>query len=77
MKNRPFVAKMKMADVVSANHTLILAMPRFGISLGFGDRSVQEICAQYGLSVDFVSNTADATKQRLLQMQQKQQEKTE
>lgn len=29
------------------------------------------------LSVDFVSNTADATKQRLLQMQQKQQEKTE
>ena len=54
MKNRPFVAKMKMADVVSANHTLILAMPRFGISLGFGDRSVQEICAQYGLSVDFV-----------------------
>ena len=54
MKNRHFVAKMKMADVVSANHTLILAMPRFGISLGFGDRSVQEICAQYGLSVDFV-----------------------
>ena len=29
------------------------------------------------LSVDFVSNTADATKQRLLQMQQKQQEKNE
>ncbi|MBR4803281.1 MAG: hypothetical protein IK032_01425 [Bacteroidales bacterium] len=29
------------------------------------------------LSVDFVSNTADATKQRLLRMQQKQQEKTE
>ena len=45
---------MKMADVVAANHTLILAMPRFGISLGFGERSVQEICEQYGLPVDFV-----------------------
>lgn len=45
---------MKMADVVAANHTLILAMPRFGISLGFGERSVQEICDQYGLPVDFV-----------------------
>ena len=43
-----------MADVVAANHTLILAMPRFGIPLGFGDRSVQEICEQYGLPVDFV-----------------------
>ena len=45
---------MKMADVVAANHTLILAMPRFGISLGFGEHSVQEICEQYGLPVDFV-----------------------
>ena len=45
---------MKIADVVAANHTLILAMPRFGISLGFGERSVQEICEQYGLPVDFV-----------------------
>ena len=45
---------MKMADVVAANHTLILAMLRFGISLGFGERSVQEICEQYGLPVDFV-----------------------
>ncbi|MBR3725429.1 MAG: hemerythrin domain-containing protein [Bacteroidales bacterium] len=54
MKKRYFVGRMKMADVVAANHTLILAMPRFGISLGFGERSVQEICEQYGLPVDFV-----------------------
>lgn len=54
MKKRYFVGRMKMADVVAANHTLILAMPRFGISLGFGEHSVQEICEQYGLPVDFV-----------------------
>ena len=54
MKHKYFVGRMKMADVVAANHTLILAMPRFGIALGFGERSVQEICAQYSLPVDFV-----------------------
>ncbi len=54
MKNRYFNARMKMSDVVAANHTLILVLPRFGISLGFGERSVQDICAQYGLPVDFV-----------------------
>ncbi len=54
MIGRFFTGRMKMADVVATNHTLILAMPRFGIPLGFGERSVQEICAQYGLPVDFV-----------------------
>lgn len=43
-----------MADVVAANYSLILVMPRLGIPLGFGERSVQEVCAQYGLPSDFV-----------------------
>jgi len=43
-----------MADVVAANHTLILAMPRLGIALGFGERSVQEVCREYGVPLDFV-----------------------
>ena len=51
---RFFTGRTKMADVVSMNHSLILAMPRFGIALGFGEQSVQEICARYGLPVDFV-----------------------
>ncbi len=42
-----------MADLIAANRDLILMLPRFGISLGFGDRSVREVCEQYGVDVDF------------------------
>ena len=45
---------MKMADLVAANHSLLLVMPRLGIRLGFGEQSVQEVCDRYGLDVDFV-----------------------
>lgn len=55
MKNHGlFTGRTKMADVVARNHTLILAMPRLGIALGFGERSVQEICHEKGLPVEFV-----------------------
>ncbi|MCQ2282562.1 MAG: hemerythrin domain-containing protein [Bacteroidales bacterium] len=54
MISRYFTGKMKMADVVSANHNLILVMPRLGIPLGFGEHSVQEVCERNGLPVDLV-----------------------
>lgn len=34
----------KMRDLVKDNNTLILVMGRFGISLGFGDKSVRDVC---------------------------------
>lgn len=34
----------KMRDLVKENSALILIMGRFGISLGFGDNSVEEVC---------------------------------
>lgn len=45
-------AQMKMADLIESNYNVLLLLPRFGISLGVGERSVQEICAQYHISVD-------------------------
>lgn len=48
-----FTPRNKMADLIEANHTLILVVPRFGIPLGFGEKSVQEVCAQYGQDVGF------------------------
>lgn len=54
MKKKFFVARMKMADLIAANPMLILVMPRLGIPLGFGEKSVQEVCDQRGISVDFV-----------------------
>ena len=47
-----FTPRTKMADLVAANYTLILVVPRFGIPLGFGEKSVQEVCRQCNVSVD-------------------------
>jgi regulator of cell morphogenesis and NO signaling len=54
MQHQPFTPHTKMADVVTANHSLLLVMPRLGIRLGFGEQSVKEVCDRYNLDVDFV-----------------------
>ena len=53
----------KMRDLVKDNSALILVMGRFGISLGFGDKSVREVCRMHHVNentflevVNFVSN---------------------
>ena len=48
-----FSENMKLADLISVNHNLILMLPRFGIPLGFGDRSVAKVCVMYDVPVDF------------------------
>lgn len=53
MNRRLFTGKMKLADLVNANHNIILLLPRFGLPLGFGDRSVQDICKQHNIDEDF------------------------
>ena len=44
---------MKMADMVASNYDLILMLPRFGIPLGFGERSVKEVCHEHGVDENF------------------------
>ena len=46
-----FVADDKMANMVNEFHDIILVLPRFGINLGFGDRSVAEVCNMYNVDV--------------------------
>lgn len=53
MEKLLFSEKMKLADLISVNHNLIMMLPRFGIPLGFGDRSVAEVCAMNGIPTDF------------------------
>ena len=53
MNRRLFTSNMKLADIVNANHNLILLLPRFGLPLGFGNRSVKEICRNTAVDVDF------------------------
>ena len=42
----------KMRDLVKDNSALILVMGRFGISLGFGDKSVRDVCLSHNVNED-------------------------
>jgi len=44
---------IKMADVILQNHHLLAVINRFDIQLGFGDKSVKEVCKEYELNLDF------------------------
>lgn len=44
-----FSKEGKLADLISANRNIILILPRFGIELGFGDKSVHDVCQMYGV----------------------------
>jgi regulator of cell morphogenesis and NO signaling len=45
-----FFEKMKMADLVLTNYRLLYVFPCFGVGLGFGERTVKQICEQHGIS---------------------------
>ncbi len=44
---------MKMVDVVHLNHHLIHIIHRFGIQLGFGEKTTAELCHEYGIDLPF------------------------
>ncbi len=44
---------MKMADVIQMNYMLIPVIYRFGINLGFGDKTVTEICGGAEVDLNF------------------------
>ena len=54
MKHLLFTERMKMADLVHANYRLLYVLPRFGIQLGFGDKSIEEICPAHNLAVSLL-----------------------
>ena len=43
-----------LADVVLYNERLLLVIERFGIPLGFGDKTIAEICSYYELNTSLV-----------------------
>ncbi|MFA8436254.1 MAG: hypothetical protein ACEPOZ_17195 [Marinifilaceae bacterium] len=51
---------MKMADVVLLNHMLIPVIHRFGINLGFGDKTVEEICQEGQIDLNFFLELVNA-----------------
>ena len=51
MKQLLLSGNMKMSDLIQANYALLTVLPRFGIHLGFGDRSVADVCRAQGRCV--------------------------
>lgn len=52
--------EIKMADVIHMNYMLIPILNRFGITLGFGDKTVQEVCEIQNVDLNFflkITNT--------------------
>jgi regulator of cell morphogenesis and NO signaling len=46
-------SKMKLAEVIHLNYHLLQIISRFGINLGFGDKSIEHVCRDYFIDVDF------------------------
>lgn len=48
-KPRRYTDTDKMSDLISDNYSLLMVMSRFGITLGFGDHTVSEVCEAQGV----------------------------
>jgi regulator of cell morphogenesis and NO signaling len=44
---------MKMAEVIHLNYHLLPIISRFGIPLGFGEKTIGQLCHEYNLDVNF------------------------
>ena len=53
MKHLPIAANMKMADVIHLDYLLLPIIGRFGIDLGFGNKTVKEICIEKQIHLSF------------------------
>lgn len=53
MNRTLFTGRLKMAEMIASNYDLILMLPRFGIPLGFGEKTVKEVCRDCGVDDHF------------------------
>lgn len=56
--NKLYTPQSRLRDVIKENSSILMVMSRFGISLGFGNKSIQEICDSQGVDINtFLSVT--------------------
>ena len=55
-----FSKNIKMADVILNNHHLLSVISRFEINLGFGEKTIEEVCAEHKVNVDFFLEIVNA-----------------
>ena len=47
-----FSESMKLADLVDVNFKLLNVLSRLGISLGFGENTIREVCQRQGINLE-------------------------
>jgi regulator of cell morphogenesis and NO signaling len=47
------ISNMKMAEVIHLNYHLLPIISRFGIHLGFGEKTIEQLCSEYDLDLNF------------------------
>ena len=52
-KSRLFSSESRLSDLITAHPALLSMLTRLGISLGFGDRSIADVCEASGVDTDF------------------------
>ena len=52
-KSRLFSSESRLSDLITAHPSLLTLMSRLGISLGFGDRSIADVCESSGVDTAF------------------------
>ena len=52
-KTSKYTPTDKMSYLICDNYTLLQVMSRFDLSLGFGDKTVQEVCRENGVDCHF------------------------
>lgn len=65
-----YKAKDKLSNVISNDYRLLQVMSRFGISLGFGEKSIEEVCKLCGVDtltflkvINYIKNGAERSRQ--------------
>lgn len=53
IKSRLFSSETRLSDLITAHPSLLTLLTRLGISLGFGDRSIADVCEESGVDTDF------------------------
>jgi len=53
IKSRLFSSESRLSDLITAHPSLLTLLTRLGISLGFGDRSIDDVCETSGVDTAF------------------------
>jgi regulator of cell morphogenesis and NO signaling len=52
---------MKLADMLFADYNLIFILSRLGIKLGFGEKTIEEVCRKYNVSASLLLTVANVS----------------